>query len=796
MLRRLQIVLIAVFVLVLGPVGAASAAQPGFPSPFEGCKEAPMPADPIGTMQITPQTKRQADPFWDKGVSITSVYGNATSYFTYDNGCKPGAGVVPSMSTGVANWGLSVPGTASSFTGEMQRQSVYPSWLGGLEGVVTSATEAAKDSVWDEWLAVVFLVIGVLMLWATRRGRLDKTVTTGAWAIIVLTLVTYLANYPAEATKLVDDGTRTAVVAVADSFSGESSAVQPSDRAQANRELANQSRGEAGRDPQILADRARVNRALDRQWDQIYRETSYRSWLEGTFGDAESKTAKKFGPRTYKASHFSWSEWESVQSDPDGKGQKIIDRKAKEFEEVADEVKETDPVAYQYFTGNEWQHRVSQGTMAAVSALASLLFIVISTILMWIGFIIIRLAVIVSPAAGIIFLLEPMRETALGWFKKIAKWIVLAPIMLFAGLVVLRINSAVAGSDSPTVAKLAIMLLVTVAAFMLVRPVGKPLAKAGRGVGAVAKIVLGAAVTAGTAGAGAAAGAAAAMKNRRGSGGEDEQQQDDPARSDAPVALPPPPPPRSLPAGTGASQAQPAPESSDLGVVAASPAPRTRDASALPVGTTDGRGSTGRATPRPFAGQGEGEDTAGRGAMLDERYALPSAGRTVEDGTGTTGPSDAELATPRGTYRPPRPGTDLPASRRPGGYRVVGEVPPAETSGPSPSAAPAREGEGAIDPRGASWRPDPIRPPEPSEVPEPTWHPEDAPSSRSTAAPTETPTSPAPAAPRPEGASSRVMPEEEPLPEQVSEANLSYGEDGSPVYVLYRPEGSRTYRVE
>lgn len=785
MRRWVNVVVLALLAVVLLPVSAShaaassssAAASPAIPNPFEGCKDAPRPAKPLSPIGLKPETTSDGDPFNHKGVTLESVYGNGYTYATYDNGCKPGAGVMPNLGSGIGNFGMRVPAAMSSMSSALQQSVISPDWLEDIDKAVVEATHEARDSVWTPLVGLSMLLVGVLMLVLTRSGRLDGTITTGAWAVLVLTLVTFLANYPREATEMVDDVVRSATVTVADGFSGADDStpagpVRPSERESVN------------------ADRASA--ALAGQWDEVNRVTSYRTWLEGTFGDADSATAKKYGPRAFKASHLSWSEYDTVKEDPEGEGKKILDRKAKEYEEVADDVKEADSYAYSYFTGNEWMHRAGMSLLGVLGALCTMLFITVSTIGMAIGLIIIRVLVIFAPAMGVIFLLEPTREWALGLLSKVGKWVLLGPVLLFAGLVVLRVNSAIANSDGGLWEKLALTAIVSLVAWWLIRPMGGvPKLGVGRKMmGLVRMAVLGA-----TAGAAASKASQSADKDDD----ESETHPDAPVRrtaSDQPVALPAAHSRPALP------QADETSESYDLGVVEARPVQlrrepvqvsqrAARDMSALPAGTTAGR--TG---------------ALGRGPEEADNRSLPPAYSVVDDGSASrevsseqdVPTSDAQESSgrrpiPVGYYTPVGRVADdhaLPAGSSPveqtpgqdsgrqaiavdtdaGDYRVSAVPDVVPEGGSSSESGDYRQPQAPFD--------DSAAPAGPSTV--------DSPTQQTEVGATE--------AGATEVKSGRVLGHEEDLPESINESNVSYGPDGEPVYMVYRPEGSVTYRVQ
>lgn len=781
MRRWVNIVVLAFLAVVLVPASAAHAAtsssstisaSPAIPNPFEGCKDAPRPAKPLSPIGLKPESTSDGDPFWEKGVTLESVYGNGYSFATYDNGCKPGAGVMPNLGSGIGNFGLRVPAAMSSMSSALQRSVLSPDWLEDIDKAVVEATHEARDSVWTPLVGLSMLLVGVLMLILTRSGRLDATITTGAWAVLVLTLVTFLGNYPREATEMVDDTVRSATVTVADGFSGTDNS-QPAGPVRASE------RGS------VNADRASA--ALARQWDQVNRITSYRTWLEGTFGNADSATAKKYGPRAFKASHLSWSEYDTVMEDPEGDGKKILDRKAKEFEEVADDIKEADSYAYSYFTGNEWMHRAGMAALGIAGAVCSMFFITISTIGMAIGLVLIRVLVIFAPAMGVIFLLEPTREWALGLLSKVGKWVLLGPVLLFASLVVLRVNASIANSDAGLWEKLALTAVVSLAAWWLIRPMGGvPKLGVGRKMmGLVRMAVLGTF-------AGAAAGNQANKNNDSGNRDEANDPNPDPnvrtGSSDQPVALPASRAPRpALPPAEEYSEPQ------DIGLVHAQPVQLrrepaqisqrvARDRSAIPMGTVEGR------TGAPE-----------QGAVNTDERALPPAYTVVDDENTRreTSGDDAPEEAPK--VRGPIPV---------GHYLPVGRISEdhALPAGNGADQEPAAQQAIAMDnDPGGYW---PTAAPE-IDVQEPATSPSseageyqpthiaaadgDAPGAAAVEPPSR---SQHPEPDSSDATSGRVLGHEEDLPESINEANVSYGPDGEPVYMVYRPEGSVTYRVQ
>lgn len=409
------------------------------------CKEAPMPAEPAANwLSLPPSTKSTGgDPFAPgSDVTINSVYGTGYTVVTYDNGCKPGAGIMPSLGAGVLNLvGLEWPATLSSFGRELQSLLVEPdSWIGVLDKPITEATNAITSGFWRPWVSIALLLVAALVLTRSVSGALAGVVTAVTWALIVLLMSSWLINYPTEAVSLVDDGVQTATVQIANGFSGTTSTESAAE-------------------------------AMDRQWDAIDRATTYRAWLEGTFGSSTSSTALTHGPAIFKSTHFTWSEWAVYEADPAGQGAELIEAKAKAFETAADAVKAADPIAYDHLTGNRWMDRIGLAPLAWFVWLFSCAFLVVSSVGLLLAYLVVRVLVPFGPVAGVIFLLEPLRAAALGKLQKVAAILVMGPAYLLAALLVLRFNSAILGSEGiPRPLQILIVAVISFVAWWLIRP--------------------------------------------------------------------------------------------------------------------------------------------------------------------------------------------------------------------------------------------------------------------------------------------------------------------------------------
>jgi hypothetical protein len=427
-------------------VGAGSAVAAGSVLPtaiLPDCKEAPEPNSPYGNpLSLRPETTSTGDPF-AKGatVSIYSVYGSGYGVAAYDNGCNPIDGVMPTLGANIFNTvGLEWPATMSSLGRSLQSLVVDPDrWIGALDQPVEEATSAVTEGFWKPWITVALLLVAALVLGRSATGQIAGALTAIVWALLLLVVSSWLVNYPSEAVDLVDDGVQTATVQIANGFGGGTAST--------------------------------ATDALEQQWDDIDRATSYRAWLEASFGSSTSRTATSYGPDLFRATHFSWSEWDAYQADPTGRGSDVIEAKAAVFDTTVDKIRDADPIAYDHLTGNRWGDRIGLAVLSYLVFLCAALFLVIATVGVLLAYLVTRLVVPLGPVAGVLFLLEPMRGAILGKLQKVAAILVMGPAYLLAALVVLRVNSAVLGSDGvPRPLQYLIVAVVSFLAWRLIRP--------------------------------------------------------------------------------------------------------------------------------------------------------------------------------------------------------------------------------------------------------------------------------------------------------------------------------------
>lgn len=273
----LAAVLTLALVFLVGVAGAtpATADPAGSPGGLDlGCNnDAPIPAAPGGAGGFAARpgdAAPDADPFENPGAaSLESVYGPVPQWWTYDNGCT--GQFIAAAGTSLANIEMEVAGLLPSWSHALLRTVVDPdSPVKALNEPVDDATRAVSEGVWAPWLPIVTLLVALLVLLRARHGNIAGAVTATAWALGVLTLSSWVIQYPMESVELVDSGVSKITTLIA-----------------------------AGFDDNDTIPRTGAQ-AIDTRMDDIIRSTQHRTWLAGAFGDPDSSTAREHGAELYR----------------------------------------------------------------------------------------------------------------------------------------------------------------------------------------------------------------------------------------------------------------------------------------------------------------------------------------------------------------------------------------------------------------------------------------------------------------------------------------------------------------
>lgn len=357
------------------------------------CLDPPTPVTPdsglAGWFASRPDKEVEGGP---RGLYTT--YGNAGyGYETYDGdgGC---ASDVLDAGTNMWNqiadiemmFATAIIGASNALRERAWDPGTMWSWADPL---VEQATTAIYRKVFSVFGIITLCIVGLYLLWRSRQSDMSAAMTTAGWALLVMVAVTAIAAWPVKSANLAD-GTLTATLGVVHDAVGPRPADVPPEQCQApDRNACTDQR------PPAL-------RASDTATETML----YRNWLRGTLGSADSETAKKYGRALYDAKAFSWVETERLRANPATRAS-MIEAKQGRWMKLAEQIRTEDPEAYEYLRGAQADDRIAAGFIAVMAALLYALFDMTASLLVLLGFLIFRWAVIAAPILGTIGLLRP-----------------------------------------------------------------------------------------------------------------------------------------------------------------------------------------------------------------------------------------------------------------------------------------------------------------------------------------------------------------------------------------------------
>jgi hypothetical protein len=302
---------------------SAHAASAGIDVPgVEVCpKEAPFAQTPesglaglLGERPVKITTDNSPDHIWTTG-GFAGLQSN-----TYDLGCgaNPGNWVkITSAHTGssASNFFLSTGDAMVSLTDSIDRRAWQPTWLlSFLDDFMFRVTGMTNTLILLPFFGLTLMLAGLILVWRSSDGDYSAAATSVGWIFIVFSITSLLISTPLLVPKL---GTGVGSTSVAVLNGGDN--------------------------------------ASDAVTNQVVKNVEYQGWLRRNFGPSDTAVGKQYGPELLAASRVSWAELDVVNALPADKQAKaradLTDAKAKKFEDIAAKVKEADPTAYKYLTG-------------------------------------------------------------------------------------------------------------------------------------------------------------------------------------------------------------------------------------------------------------------------------------------------------------------------------------------------------------------------------------------------------------------------------------------------------------
>jgi hypothetical protein len=324
---------------------------------------------------------------------LYSQYGYAGYNFTtYDlGGCASGlVNADQKFETTIANGEFMLATGIIGASNAIRERAWDPGQLWGwADPLVQQATRAVYQQVFSVFGVITLAIVGLYLMWRSRQSDMSAAMTTAGWALLVMVVVTALAAWPTFSAHLADQSLITALGTVHGAVGPPSKAI-PADQCR----LPNKAACADNRPPAVRASDTATEAFL------------YRNWLRGTLGSADSVTAQKYGRPLYDAKSFTWDEVERIRTDPDSRDV-IIQQKNDQWMKVAEQVKAEDPEAYEYLQGANGMDRIGSGFIALLSAFLYAMFDITAALLVLLGFLLFRWAVIAAPILGTVGLMRP-----------------------------------------------------------------------------------------------------------------------------------------------------------------------------------------------------------------------------------------------------------------------------------------------------------------------------------------------------------------------------------------------------
>ncbi|GAB3149342.1 hypothetical protein GCM10027290_35440 [Micromonospora sonneratiae] len=420
------------------------------------CRTSPTPSTPdsglAGWFAARPDSSTKPGP---KG--LYSDYGYAGySYTTYDvGGCAstvlhPDYKVTTMVANGEFMFATAIIGASNALR---ERAWDARSMWGWADPLVEQATKAIYEKVFSVFGIVTLCVVGLYLLWRSRQSDMSNAMTTAGWAVFVMVAVTALAAWPVKSANMADSALISTLGVVHDAVGPRAKDAPIGECDDPNADACKDHRPPAVR-------------ASDTSTESML----YRNWLRGVLGSADSETAKKYGLALYDAKSLSWEESQKLRENPATRDA-TIKAKQQQWAKVAKQIKAEDPEAYEYLQGSRDMDRVGAGFIAVLAAILFAMFDLTASLLVLLGFLIFRWAVVAAPVLGTVGLMRP----ASAGLRRLANAVIAAVfnIAIFgtgAAIYLLAVDLVMSTPSLPGWLQVVLVWLCGVVGWLLLRP--------------------------------------------------------------------------------------------------------------------------------------------------------------------------------------------------------------------------------------------------------------------------------------------------------------------------------------
>lgn len=457
---------------VVGGVSTASAAtvSVSVPTGLLPCPGILKAVDPVafsclssgGPSSPTPRTPGtgltgQLDPTPAPGTSRYATYGYAPLHWSlYDepsvisHPSDLGSVTESSADNMVGGWLLGAAVFIVALGNGLGRVIDPPVFLNKLDGLVKTLTDALDAGVWKPYLALALIVVCLgIIITGDRRQNLSAAWNSAFWAVGVLALVGYVVLFSTTIGSSADKLVSSTVDGIYASVGGQSTATPA----------------------------AAGSMEID--------EVIYPQWLNGLLGSSTSATAVKYGPLLYQASGYTWAE-------TGGNGSKAptaatAKQLSNEWKAAAQDIKASDPAAYDHLTDAN-PGRVGAGAVALIAAILTMSFRLIADFLILAALLLLRVAVVLMPAVGVIGINDHMSGVLRDLVAKVGSALISCIVFSAGAAVNVRFDGAALSSFSglPVEVGLVVCGAFAVLLWVVLKPYRRMTAMVGAGMSGVA----------------------------------------------------------------------------------------------------------------------------------------------------------------------------------------------------------------------------------------------------------------------------------------------------------------------
>ncbi|MFC3493289.1 MFS transporter [Glycomyces rhizosphaerae] len=458
------------------------------------CEAAPQPASPDSGMAGWFAEPSKLDK--SEGIGTYSAYGYAgyqlpmygSQEMSIGGGCADSVSIPNGADTANAlanmefNLSLATVGASNS----MRQAAWEPDNMWGWSNdFMEQGTEVLYRQIFTVFGAVTVGLIGLYLLWRSKQADMNNAVTTVAWAVLILVLVTAVVRWPVKAAEYTDQaltiGMNLSTVLINDDQ------VEGCLREDGmDQERYDELKENNGEDFCIDTRTAAVVAS-----DTVSGQVLYQNWLRTMLGQSEevafqerdgepvedaegnpvvteSNSAYKYGPALFAAQAFSWEE--DAEAEDPGTRADLIEEKQQNWRNLVAQIQTEDPEAYANLSGQRAWERTGTGFLALLTAIFFSLFDLTASIMIILGFMIVRFAIVALPIIGTIALLRP----AGGPFKRLVNTVLGAiinvAIFSLAAVIYIWASGRILGTTMPVWLQVVLIGLLGVAAWLLLRP--------------------------------------------------------------------------------------------------------------------------------------------------------------------------------------------------------------------------------------------------------------------------------------------------------------------------------------